>query len=332
MTVADVTDDDCGITTLLFLGERLLLETRAPRGVASTVVTVAGKYQVTAHLIHDFANTRTASRHSTLLMVLPVSYTDSDGTIGLPLDSEPLARAKCIRELAAGGAVSRCSFMTSSTVVHGRPGRTFNFSASPPDSAAKIAQYADYFFGLSKLNRFGFELLVANSPNFRAVHPFQAAAAPAPLRCPVLFHGPRVFPRRAARSVAAQSADRRRGSVHAPRLLSTAFPPLQPARARQRSYSPHGTVDCTPRRAQTPPRIVVLGTYHADPWAAHLPLVASAWAALGYTIVLVVAGDVQPHLYFGSGMSVLEQARPPGDCHVCAGTGLDRCHVCTATC
>jgi hypothetical protein len=82
---------------------------------------------------------------------------------------------------------------------------------------------------------------------------------------------------------------------------------------------------------QTPPRIVVLGTYHADPWAAHLPLVASAWAALGYTIVLVVAGDVQPHLYFGSGMSVLEQARPPGDCHVCARTGLDRCHVCTAT-
>lgn len=102
MTVDDVTDDDCGITTLLFLGERLLLETRAPRGVASTVITVAGKYQVTAHLIHDFANTRTASRHSTLLMVLPVSYTDSDGTIGLPLDSERLARAKCIRELAGG--------------------------------------------------------------------------------------------------------------------------------------------------------------------------------------------------------------------------------------
>jgi hypothetical protein len=35
MTVADLTDVDCGITTLPFLGERLLMETRAPRGVAS---------------------------------------------------------------------------------------------------------------------------------------------------------------------------------------------------------------------------------------------------------------------------------------------------------
>jgi len=144
MTVADVTDDDCGITTLLFLGERLLLETRAPRGVASTVITVAGKYQVTAHLMHDFANTRTASRHSTLLMVLPVSYTDSDGTIGLPLDSEPLARAKCIRELAAGGSVSRCSFMTSSKVVHGRraepsTSRPRRLTAPPRSRGARVS-------------------------------------------------------------------------------------------------------------------------------------------------------------------------------------------------